>query len=603
MRNKLFMLGVLALILASTALAYVPTQKINFQNCSDPQRLERLLNDQFSALKDDISGLYFSGTGNFFYVDSNVGSASYTGTDWVHPKATLDSAVALCTANNGDVIFVASGHAESLSAANGVDLDVAGITVIGLGNDADRPTFSYTNAAGEIVIGAANVSLYNIRMIPAVTAVLKAIDIETSGDNCLIEGCEFVESATAADEFLSCIIVNGAAAYAGCNDVHIIGNKFFSYDDGATGSAITSIAGIVNGLTIQNNLFIGDWDEACILSDDININVLVEGNIATNLDTGQYAIEFSAASTGICANNLCSSDVYTNVLDPGSLMCFGNLGVLGVDATAFPIPTNAYSQASGVMESLSGAAGLVAWPTASVYGNGKSFAEAIAFISEAVNAGTGGDALGSNKSLVDAIGSDGAALVDGAVSIAGIIGIPTDADNLADSSTIVAGGNRDGSLFERSEYEISMSAKSISKTVSTIANGANNLFAVSGGPIKIVEIVTYVTTTPIAAEGCLVGYNIDPTTPATDTAFGTDGTALECNNAAVGTILTWAGVLAADLLLNANGCSLGLTTDSGLIVPIGMIELTAAHDGACTGEFTTYMRYVPLSPLSVVTAQ
>ena len=47
---------------------------------------------------------------------------------------TLDAAVALCAANNGDTIFVAPGHAENLAAANAVDLDIAGITVEGIGN-------------------------------------------------------------------------------------------------------------------------------------------------------------------------------------------------------------------------------------------------------------------------------------------------------------------------------------------------------------------------------------------------------------------------------------------------------------------------------------
>jgi len=66
-------------------------------------------------------------------------------------------------------------------------------------------------------------------------------------------------------------------------------------------------------------------------------------------------------------------------------------------------------------------------------------------------AGTGtlGTDLGTAKSLVDALGTDGVVLADDAVAIAGIIGIPTDADNAVDSTNIV--GNADGSVYERLE--------------------------------------------------------------------------------------------------------------------------------------------------------
>jgi len=66
-------------------------------------------------------------------------------------------------------------------------------------------------------------------------------------------------------------------------------------------------------------------------------------------------------------------------------------------------------------------------------------------------AGTGsiGTDLGTAKSLVDALGTDGVALADDAVAIAGLIGIPTDADNAVDSTNIAA--NADGSVYERLE--------------------------------------------------------------------------------------------------------------------------------------------------------
>lgn len=72
------------------------------------------------------------------------------------------------------------------------------------------------------------------------------------------------------------------------------------------------------------------------------------------------------------------------------------------------------------------------------------------FISGGASSSTLGTPCGTDKSLVDALGSNGVALVDDAVAIAGIIGIPTDADNAVDSTNIAS--NADGSVFERLEF-------------------------------------------------------------------------------------------------------------------------------------------------------
>jgi len=144
--------------------------------------------------------------------------------------------------------------------------------------------------------------------------------------------------------------------------------------------------------------------------------------------------------------------------------------------------------------------------------------------------------------------------------------------------------------------------RSISVDLASLASGANNLFAVTGGPIKLTEIVAYVTGT-IQSQSTLIGYNVDPTNPATATVFGTDGTALEINADAVGTVYTWDGVMATDLTATTNGVVLAMGTDIsyGLIIPIGMIELTSS--ATSTGTLTVYMTYIPLSPDTVVTAQ
>lgn len=171
----------------------------------------------------------------------------------------------------------------------------------------------------------------------------------------------------------------------------------------------------------------------------------------------------------------------------------------------------------------------------------------------------------------------------------------------ASTATITAVA--DGSNLERLEFV--QQQYSVVKAINGFANGTAGLFTIAGGPIQIVDIVSYVTV-EIGGEGNLVNYNINPTTPGTDTAFGTDGTALETNGNAIGTLYTWNGVIANDLTDTTNGTALsGGTAANGehLIVPIGALELATANDGTVSGEITVYMTYRPLAPGVTVTAQ
>jgi hypothetical protein len=136
--------------------------------------------------------------------------------------------------------------------------------------------------------------------------------------------------------------------------------------------------------------------------------------------------------------------------------------------------------------------------------------------------------------------------------------------------------------------------KSVTKRLTTILNGNNNLFNIIGGPVKIIEIIGIVAV-QIEGKSCLINYNMDPTSPAGDTAFGTDGTALEINGDTVGTLYTWDGVIANDLTATANGVALGIG-GAGLICPAGSLELAAVVVTSATGTIDFYVRYVPLIP-------
>ena len=132
--------------------------------------------------------------GQAFYVDSATGSNSYDGTSWTKAVATLDYAVGLCTAGRGDIIFLAPGHAETGTAAAFVDLDVAGITVQGVGAGSLKPTFTFGTAATcDWDVDADNVTVRNVRFVGNVDDLATFIDCNSNYFT--IEDCDFVTSS------------------------------------------------------------------------------------------------------------------------------------------------------------------------------------------------------------------------------------------------------------------------------------------------------------------------------------------------------------------------------------------------------------------------
>ena len=113
-------------------------------------------------------------TGARIFVSSTTTGATDAagyGTGPDKPVATIDYAVSLCTASVGDIIYVMPGHVESLASAGTIDADVAGITIIGLGNGPNRPRIDYDHATASFDIGANGVTLQNLTFRPSVATV------------------------------------------------------------------------------------------------------------------------------------------------------------------------------------------------------------------------------------------------------------------------------------------------------------------------------------------------------------------------------------------------------------------------------------------------
>lgn len=176
--------------------------------------------------------LAVSHPGNVFWVDSGAGSNGNKGT-FDRPFSTIDYAVGRCTANNGDIIFVKPGHTETVTAAAGLDLDVAGIAVIGLGSGSDRPTINFTTATtADMDVDAANVTLYNLLFTGGIDALAGPIDVNAA--DCAIVNCEYrdvtgqatdviIADANADRLYIDGYFHNGAAAAGANSAIALIG--------------------------------------------------------------------------------------------------------------------------------------------------------------------------------------------------------------------------------------------------------------------------------------------------------------------------------------------------------------------------------------------
>src|ERR1700752_2271897 len=123
-------------------------------------------------------------TGNIFWVSSTSATSSASGPGYSPETAflTLDQAVNAATANNGDLIVALPNHVETITAAAGLDLDVEGVRLLGLGNGRARPKINFTTAAtADIDVDAANITLENFYLdLTSVDSLDAPIDVNAT---------------------------------------------------------------------------------------------------------------------------------------------------------------------------------------------------------------------------------------------------------------------------------------------------------------------------------------------------------------------------------------------------------------------------------------
>lgn len=294
------------------------------------------LNSGYGAAS--AASLPFAGSGKIFIVgDSGTANLGML-KDLFGPDAdgkirfysAITTAVDACTANAGDIIVVMPGHVETISSGTSCDIDVAGVTILGLGNGSDRPTFNFTTAtSAQVNIDAANVRIVNcIFDLTGFDAVVAGIDV--NANDFTMEKCRVIMGDSDGQA------VVGVLSDTNIDRVRIFDCEFLGDTIAGPAAAIRLIGGVEH--VIARNNIQGSFSQAPLaLVTTAPLRVLIEHNALINMvGSGTAAIQGVAGATGVVRYNSYqhTTDSLGDWLStPGSLSSFENYGVNALGET------------------------------------------------------------------------------------------------------------------------------------------------------------------------------------------------------------------------------------------------------------------------------
>ncbi|HCX88616.1 MAG TPA: hypothetical protein DG761_11380 [Gammaproteobacteria bacterium] len=273
------------------------------------------------------------GTGKSFYVDSGA-SGTAVGTSLTDACLTIDAAIGLCTASRGDFIYVAQGHAETVSSATGLVCDIAGVSIIGIGNGSLIPTISLgTATTAKISVTAANVRLSNLKIVSALADLAEGIDPTATADGLVVDNCIFTDGGAALE------LVIGINVTADCDNIRIINNRFNSTAASDTTNAIVLAGGSDNSV-IAGNIIYGTYTAGGVLaSAAASVNLTVLDNVIGAIDAIGW--DSHASTTGVFARNLIGANttsIAAALTGLDAMFCWENYVTGALNASGIIIP-------------------------------------------------------------------------------------------------------------------------------------------------------------------------------------------------------------------------------------------------------------------------
>lgn len=275
----------------------------------------------------------YTTTGNIYYVHNSEGSNGNHGQSALKPVADIDYAIGLCSANQGDIIVVMPGHAQTLTAT--ITCDVAGIAIVGMGNGTNRPTLTQNLAADGIELGAANVTWDNFYFPASVTATAVA-RFNMNEQNCIVRNCLFLCGTKDAETI----------TWTAAGDESMVENCEFRITANAPTAAI-EVEAAVSGVRIVGCIFrdgggTNKWDTGAINSGAINPGMLIRrcSLISDEINAAANFLTLTTSTTGNIEQCYIGSDGSTigTACNPGSMTGHRSSIVTDLDESGSEMP-------------------------------------------------------------------------------------------------------------------------------------------------------------------------------------------------------------------------------------------------------------------------
>ncbi len=272
--------------------------------------------------------------GKVWFVNSASGTnAAGYGMTPDSPFDTLGYAYSSDAVAAGDTVYVMPGHTETIGSAGAVTADIAGVTVIGLGRGAARPTFNFTTTDGTILITAASNRWVNLLTV-ANTAVDVVDGIIVTGADCELIDIHGREDGTTKQFVLWLRMHTGAAR---CK---VIRPRFIGAA-GDAGVAAIKISGVIDGVQIEDAWCVGIHSSGTIFSDASATDTLIARAFCRQAHaTKDGGIVLAAGNTAVVID--CMVQSATNDADGF------NLAFVGAAAAFFnPLAVNLAGEKGG----------------------------------------------------------------------------------------------------------------------------------------------------------------------------------------------------------------------------------------------------------------
>ncbi len=299
---------ILVLIMASTAYGIPRSAVRDAIGAFSGPRTGKAQDDNVKSSLDALHAKQQGrGSGVDWYVDSAVGAAA--GDAWATAVSSIAGAIAL--AGTDDIIHVGQGHNEAVTLDDEIDLDIAGLHVIGYGVGPRMPRLDFDAEGIEsaFVIGASGVIVEGIAFLPSVSGISAAVEFEATAAGSIVRNCVFLSGEVkGVDEFNTAIrIASGVWDWTVDNNI---------FDAGSAGASSAITINPSSGAMLSNNTIFGDYSSACVSTwnnESVKMfvldNIMINGELRSNAPlNAEPAFAFRDGCQGLVKGNTFASN-------------------------------------------------------------------------------------------------------------------------------------------------------------------------------------------------------------------------------------------------------------------------------------------------------